>query len=95
MRHKPYLFEDYLKKQMKRPSFRKTYEKEYLKAGIAIRIAQLRQQKGISQKEFARRLGASQQMVSDIETGKQSNLTLATLQRIAEAFGRRLIVDFR
>jgi DNA-binding transcriptional regulator YiaG len=88
-------FERYLSQQLKDPSFRKAYEKEHLRAGLAIHIAKLRRAKHLSQKDFARRLGTTQQMVSDIETGKQCNLTIATLQRIAEALDRRLVVDFQ
>ena len=95
MKHRPTHFEEYLKEQLKSPTFRRSYEKEYLKAGIAIRIAEMRRLKRISQEELARRLGATQQMVSDIELCKQSNMTLATLLKIAEALDRRLIVDFR
>ncbi|HAH06006.1 MAG TPA: hypothetical protein DCM05_05660 [Elusimicrobia bacterium] len=93
--YKPYLFEDDLETQRKKPGFQRMYEKESLKALLAVRITQLRRMMKISQKELARRLGTTQQMVSDIELCKQSNLTLSTLQRIAGALDRRLVVDFR
>ncbi|MFA6094113.1 MAG: helix-turn-helix domain-containing protein [Elusimicrobiota bacterium] len=95
MKPKRILFSAYLKKQLKSPLFRKAFEKEDLRSRLAVSIALLRQGKHLSQKGLAERIHASQQMVSDIETGKQSNLTVATLQRIAAALDRRLVILFR
>jgi len=95
MQRKRLLFDDWLKRQLKNPSFKKAFEKEDVRARLALRIAELRKEKGVSQAELARRLGATQQMISDIETFRQSNITLGTLQRIANALQSRLFVDLR
>ncbi|OHB75824.1 MAG: hypothetical protein A2Z34_11150 [Planctomycetes bacterium RBG_16_59_8] len=80
---------------MEIPRFRKAFEEEDIKARLALRIAEIRRRKGISQSRLARKLHTTQQVISDIETFKHPNLTLLTLQRIAEALGARLVVDIR
>lgn len=53
-------------------------------------IAQIRQEKGFTQAEFARRLGTSQSAVNRIEHGRQ-NLSLETMGRISEVLNKPLI----
>jgi len=53
-------------------------------------IAQIRQEKGLTQAEFARRLSTSQSAVNRIERGKQ-NLSLETLGRISEVLNKQII----
>jgi UDP-N-acetylglucosamine 1-carboxyvinyltransferase len=53
-------------------------------------IYQLRQERGLTQAEFARRLSTSQSAVNRIEHGKQ-NLSLETLGRISEVLQKPLI----
>lgn len=59
---------------------------------IAEQIKNIRVQMGYSQKELAKRLGVIQQYVSKLEAGRE-NLTLDTLRKIAEVFGKRLTVQ--
>ncbi len=53
-------------------------------------IAQIRQERNITQAEFARRLKTSQSAVNRIEHGKQ-NLSLETLGRISDVLNKQLI----
>lgn len=53
-------------------------------------IAQIRQERGLTQVEFARRLATSQSAVNRIERGKQ-NLSLETLGRISDVLNKQLI----
>jgi UDP-N-acetylglucosamine 1-carboxyvinyltransferase len=53
-------------------------------------IAQIRQERGLTQAEFARRLNTSQSAVNRIEHGKQ-NLSLETLGRISDVLNKQLI----
>lgn len=53
-------------------------------------IAQIRQEKGLTQAEFARRLGTSQSAVNRIEHGRQ-NLSLETMGRISDVLNKQLI----
>ena len=53
-------------------------------------IAQIRQERGLTQAEFARRLATSQSAVNRMEHGKQ-NLSLETLGRISDVLNKQLI----
>jgi UDP-N-acetylglucosamine 1-carboxyvinyltransferase len=53
-------------------------------------ITKIRQERGLTQAEFARRLGTSQSAVNRIEQGKQ-NLSLDTISRISTALGKDII----
>jgi UDP-N-acetylglucosamine 1-carboxyvinyltransferase len=53
-------------------------------------ISQIRQERNLTQAEFARRLGTSQSAVNRIEKGHQ-NLSLETLGRISDVLNKQLI----
>jgi UDP-N-acetylglucosamine 1-carboxyvinyltransferase len=57
---------------------------------IARLIYQIRQERGFTQAEFARKLGTSQSAVNRIEHGKQ-NLSLETLGRISDVLNKQII----
>jgi DNA-binding XRE family transcriptional regulator len=56
----------------------------------AIRLKNLREQRGLSQEEVARRLGKKQASISKVEA--RSDLLVSTLQEIAHGLGGRLVV---
>ena len=84
----------YLQEKLKDKKFRKFYEIEREKVALAQRIAEMRQEKHLNQKELADQLGVSQQFISQIETGQGLNLTLDTLIRIAESLGHKVKISF-
>lgn len=53
-------------------------------------IAQIRQERGLTQTEFAKKLGTSQSAVNRMEHGKQ-NMSLETLGRISDTLNKQLI----
>ena len=53
-------------------------------------IYQIRQERGLTQAEFARRLGTSQSAINRIEKGRQ-NLSLETLGRISDVLNKQII----
>jgi UDP-N-acetylglucosamine 1-carboxyvinyltransferase len=53
-------------------------------------IAQIRQERGLTQAEFAKKLATSQSAVNRMERGNQ-NLTLETLARISDVLNKQLI----
>lgn len=57
---------------------------------IGLLISQIRQERGLTQAEFARRLSTSQSAVNRIEHGRQ-NLSLETLGRIGDVLNKQLI----
>jgi DNA-binding Xre family transcriptional regulator len=84
----------HFQKMLKNEEFRRQYEIERAKVALAQKIAEMRQEKHINQKELAARLGVSQQFVSQIETGNGKNLTLDTIIRIAKSLGHRVCISF-
>ena len=88
-------FSDRLKEDLKSNSFKKEFDKADLSVRLAIQIAKLREKEGLSQKKLAQKLGTKQQVISRIESFNQTNLTLGTLQKIAQVFHRHLVIDFR
>lgn len=66
-------------------------DKEQERQRIGQRIAQLRNERGITQQELAERTGMQQGNIARIEAGRYS-ARFDTLQTIAEAMG--LTVDF-
>jgi UDP-N-acetylglucosamine 1-carboxyvinyltransferase len=53
-------------------------------------IQKIRQERGLTQAEFAKRLGTSQSAVNRIEQGRQ-NLSLDTIARVSTALGRDIV----
>lgn len=60
---------------------------------MAYLLRQWREAAGLSQEKLAQRLGISFQAYQRMERPGRSNLTVATLQRIAQALNKKLIVD--
>jgi len=83
-----------IEEQYKKSSeFRKFYDEEVLLLKLAYKIARLRKQRHITQKELARRMGTTQQTVSRLEDSRNSKLTVHTLTRIARALNARVCID--
>ena len=64
----------------------------YLKA--AMELKKLRKQLRISQNELARKMKVKREYITRIESGKQ-NITIETLNRIAEATGKEFEFHFK
>ena len=84
----------HLQEELKSEKFRKAYEVEVAKVALAQKIAELREEKHLNQVGLAKKLGVSQQFISQIETGQESNLTLDTLLRLATILGRGIRISF-
>lgn len=87
-------FQERLREDLKDPEFRRHFEEERRALALALKIARLRENKGLSQQELAKLMGTSQQAISRIESGEYEGFTLKTLEKIAEATGTRLKVEF-
>ena len=64
----------------------------YLKA--AMELKKLRKELKISQEELARKMKVKREFITRIESGEQ-NITIETLNRVAEATGREFKFHFR
>jgi len=73
--------------------FRKAYDEEVLMLKIAYKIAQLRKQRHVTQRELAKRIGTTQQNVSRLEDSENTQLSMSTLARVARALKAKLNVD--
>jgi DNA-binding XRE family transcriptional regulator len=87
-------FQSRLREDIKDPSFRKHYQEERQALKLAMKITELRDQKGLSQQDLAKLMGTSQQAISRIESGEYEGFTLKTLEKIAEATGMRVNIEF-
>ncbi len=56
-------------------------------------IVDMREREGLTQKQLAKKSGLTQSNISNIEKGV-TRPTVESLKKIADAFGKRLIVEF-
>jgi len=87
-------FQSRLREDLKDPEFRAHYQEERKALNLAMKIAKLRQKKGLSQQQLAKLMGTSQQAISRLESGEYEGFTLKTLEKIAEATGTRVKIEF-
>ena len=83
-----------MQEDIKDPEFKAYCQEERQALKLAMKIAELRNQKGLTQQELARLMGTSQQAISRIESGDYEGFTLKTLEKIAEATGMRVKIEF-
>ena len=87
-------FQERLREDLKDSEFRSHFEDERRALALALKIARLREKRGLTQKELARLMGTSQQAISRIESGEYEGFSLKTLEKIAEATRTRLKIEF-
>src|SRR3990172_6653845 len=87
-------FQSRLREDIKDPEFKAHYEEEKQALMLAIKIAELRENKGLSQQQLAKLMGTSQQAISRIESGEYEGFTLKTLEKIAESTGTKVKIEF-
>jgi transcriptional regulator with XRE-family HTH domain len=87
-------FDQYLEAQLQIPAFAARFEQAGEAWDVALQLAALRQQAGLSQKELARRLKTSQQHISRLESPGYEGHSLANLRRVASVLNARVRVVF-
>lgn len=87
-------FNTYLDEQMKDQAFAERFERAGEAWDIALQIAALRKQAGLSQKDLARELKTSQQQISRLESPAYEGHSLSMLRRVAEALDAELKISF-
>jgi len=87
-------FRSRLREDLKDPEFKTHYQEERQALKLAMKIAKLREKKGLSQQQMAKLMGTSQQAISRIESGEYEGFTLKTLEKIAEATGTKAKIEF-
>jgi transcriptional regulator with XRE-family HTH domain len=86
-------FDRYLKEQLKDSRFAERFKSAGIAWDLALQLAALRQQAGLSQKELARKLRTSQQQISRLESPAYEGHSLSMLRRVAEALGTTVQVS--
>jgi DNA-binding XRE family transcriptional regulator len=86
-------FDEYLEEQLKDPGFAARFRKAGEAWDVALQLASLRKESGLSQKELARRVGTSQQQISRLESPSYEGHSLSMLRRVAEVLGATLHVE--
>ena len=87
-------FRSRLIEDLKDPEFKAHYQEECQALKLALKISKLREKKGLSQQQLAELMGTSQQAISRIESGNYDGFTLKTLEKIADATGTRIKIEF-
>jgi len=86
-------FDLYLEDQLKDPDFAARFERAGQAWEVAMQLAALRKDSGLSQKELAIRLGTSQQQISRLESPNYEGHSLSMIRRVAEALGATVNVQ--
>jgi uncharacterized protein len=87
-------FDTYLEKQLADPEFAARFKNAGEAWDVALQIAALREQAGLSQKDLAKLLKTSQQQVSRLESPSYEGHSLTMLRRVAHALHARVRVAF-
>ena len=87
-------FDRYLEEQLRDPDFAERFKRAGEAWDVALKIAALREEAGLSQKELARKLKTSQQQISRLESPAYEGHSLSMLRRVAEALGASVRVVF-
>ena len=84
---------DYIKKQLKDPEFRKEWEKNEAAYQVTRMLIEARIKGKISQRQLARKAKTTQAVISRIENMSVSP-SIGLLQRVAGSLGKKLEIRF-
>ena len=76
------------------PDFANLVEQENINLEVAVKVRNLRENMGMSQREFASLIGKPQSTIARIENGSM-NASTKVLSQIAQATKQRLTIQFR
>src|SRR5258706_15487059 len=85
-------FDIFLEEQLSDPEFAERFKRAGEAWDVALQIAALREQAGLSQKDLARKLKTSQQQISRLESPSYEGHSLSMLRRVAKALHARVRV---
>ena len=87
-------FDLFLEEQLRDPDFAESFKQAGEAWDVALQLAALREQAGLSQKELAHRLKATQQQISRLESPGYEGHSLSMLRRVARALNAHVRVIF-
>jgi transcriptional regulator with XRE-family HTH domain len=88
-------FDKYLEEQLKDKDFVARFKKAGEAWDIALQLAALRKESGLSQKELAKRVGTTQQQISRLESPSYEGHSLSMLRRVAGFLGATVHVELK
>lgn len=77
------------------PAFQAQVEEELAAINVVQDLVALRESRGLSQMQLAKRLGITQSAIAQLESAQPKNVELRTLVRVAAALGGRVDVSIR
>lgn len=85
----------YLKEKVdNNPEAKKHYEDYSHRFDLAEQIREMREKKGLTQKQLADKIGTKQSAIARLEDPDYARYSLATLKKIATYFQRNLVINF-
>lgn len=84
-------FRDHLQEQLKDPEFKAAFEAIEPEYRLAKRMIEARISQKLTQEELAKKAGVTQNTITRLESGS-TNPTFATINRVAAALGKELIL---
>lgn len=88
-------FDKYLRSQLKNEQFAERFKRAGAAWDVSLKIAALRKQAGLSQRELASRLGTSQQQISRLESPDYESHSLSMLRRVATELNSEVQITFK
>jgi ribosome-binding protein aMBF1 (putative translation factor) len=76
------------------PEAQAAYERARRAHELGVKVRQLREERGLSQAELARRMGSTQSVIARLELGGVEP-RFETIERVCRALDLELVVDFR
>ena len=89
------LLEKYRRKKIQINGFEKEVKPiDELCQAVGGKIENIRKQKGFTQKQLAKKMKVSQQLISRAESGRE-NISLITLKKIVSSLGSEILIDIK
>ena len=86
-------WKDYRNAKLQDPEIKKAYDELEAEYSIMRAMLNLRKELGLSQVQLSSITGVAQSDIDSLETGK-ANPPISTLKKIADACGKKLVVQF-
>jgi transcriptional regulator with XRE-family HTH domain len=88
-------FDRYLDDQLRDLAFAERFKEAGEAWDVAMQLAALRKEAGLSQRELAKRVGTSQQQISRLESPGYEGHSLSMLRRVAQVMGASVRVQIQ
>lgn len=94
MTHKERTFDDYMREVLQDPSTHQGLAEASEAWDMVIKLARIRQEKGLTQEQLAEMVGTKQQNIARIENPAYEGHSLGLLRKVARALGMVVRVQF-